>query len=121
MISVARGPTVLYPCVLYDCGPQNSGIKIPLAIALRPFLASDLGVTFQGMGHWAALGFLGSYTVIYEYQYIHTSHTQIIMMMMMMTMTMMMMVASSCPYFAILVLLTASWDTPERIELCADL
>ena len=36
--------------MVYDCGTQSSGIKILLLIALRPFLTSDLGVTFRGMG-----------------------------------------------------------------------
>jgi hypothetical protein len=36
---------VLYPCVVYDCGPEIAlEIKVLLQFASRPFLVSDLGV-----------------------------------------------------------------------------
>ena len=47
--------------MVYGCGPQSSGIKILLLIASRLFLTSDMGVAFQGVGHWGALSFGGSY------------------------------------------------------------
>jgi hypothetical protein len=47
--------TVLYPCMVYDCGPISApGIKVLLQFASRPFLVSDLGCRLSWVRTWGS-------------------------------------------------------------------
>jgi hypothetical protein len=46
---------VLYPCVVYDCGPESTlEIKVLLDFAARPFLMSDLGCCLSRVRTWGS-------------------------------------------------------------------
>jgi hypothetical protein len=55
---------VLYPCVVYDCGPKSTlEIKVFLQFALRQFLMSNLGCHHSSVRTWGSHHFVGLYLV----------------------------------------------------------
>ena len=52
--------TVLYPCMVYDCGPQRAlGIKVLLRFASRLFLVSDFGCHLSRVRTWGSPHIVG--------------------------------------------------------------